>query len=149
MKTMKKLPLLPHLCQKIGFILIIPFLILGILYLTIDFTIPWLTYQNHSNHGLDIMNNNLTDELAAVGTIASLMLIAFSKEKTEDEAIQFFRLASLQWAVIVNYLVLIICILAFYGGAFFTVMMYNMFTILFFFIIRFRFVLFQHNKASV
>jgi hypothetical protein len=77
------------------------------------------------------------------------MLIAFSKEKIEDEAIQFFRLASLQWAVIVNYVVLIICILGLYGGIFFSVMTYNMFTILIIFIIRFRYVLFQHNKASV
>jgi membrane protein CcdC involved in cytochrome C biogenesis len=145
---MKKLPLLPHVCQKIGFILVLPFLALGILYLTMDYTITWLAIHPKSTHIMDSMNTNLTDELAAVGLIISLMLIAFSKEKIEDEAIQFFRLASLQWAVIVNYLVLVVCILAFYGGDFFSVMVYNMFTILFFFVIRFRFVLFQHTKTA-
>ncbi len=147
---MKKLPLLPHFCQKIGLVAIFPFLALGIAYIGWDYTVPWLNYHSNIKWGIDFSNNtNFTDEIAAVGTILSFMLIAFSKEKVEDEAIQFFRLASLQWAVIVNYVVLIICILTFYGGGFFSVMTYNMFTILIIFIIRFRFVLFQHNKSAV
>ncbi|MEO7531102.1 MAG: hypothetical protein ABIS69_06815 [Sediminibacterium sp.] len=143
---MKKLPLLPHSCQRIGFILFVPFLVLGCLYTFWGYEIPWLTTTQLSN---TLNNDNLTDELAAIGIIISLMLIAFSKEKIEDEAIQFFRLASLQWAVILNYIVLIICVVAIYGSAFFAIMMYNMFTILLFFVIRFRFVLFMHKKASV
>lgn len=146
---MRKLPLLPHAFQKLGFVLIGPFLALGIAYLGCEFTIPWLNWPMHSKGMLDFNNNNLTDELAAVGVILSLLLVAFSKEKTEDEAIQFFRLASLQWAVIVNYGVLVICIVLFYGGLFFSVMTYNMFTVLFIFIIRFRYVLFRYNQEAV
>ena len=146
---MKKLPLLPHVYQKIGLIAIFPFLALGIAYLGWDYNIPWLKYGNNTTHPLFGESSNFTDEVAAVGTIVSLIMIAFSKEKVEDEAIQFFRLASLQWAVIVNYVVLIICILSLYGGIFFNVMTYNMFTVLIIFIIRFRFVLFQHNKSVV
>ncbi len=146
---MKKLPLLPHVCQRIGLLALVPFLALGIAFMGWDYTLPWLTYHANSKNGIDFStNSNFTDEVAAVGVILSLVLIAFSKEKIEDEAIQFFRLASLQWAVIVNYVVLVICILSLYGGVFFTVMTINMFTILFFFIIRFRYVLFQHNKAD-
>ncbi len=146
---MKKLPLLPHICQTIGFILVLPFMVLGFAYLWWDYTIPWLTYRSKQHAIFDLNNNNFTDELAAIGTIISLLMIAFSKEKVEDEAIQFFRLASLQWAVILNYVILIICIALLYGGNFFSVMAYNMFTILLLFIIRFRFVLYQHTKASV
>lgn len=145
---MKKLPLLPHACQRIGLLALVPFLALGIAHMGWDYTLPWLVYHSDVKGSMNFSNNNLTDELAAVGIIFSLVLIAFSKEKIEDEAIQFFRLASLQWAVIVNYVVLVICILSLYGGVFFTVMTINMFTILFFFIIRFRYVLFQHNKAD-
>ena len=106
---MKKLPLLPHICQKIGLVAIVPFLALGIAYLGWGYTIPWLSFHPNSLLGIDFTNNSdFTDEVAATGFILSLMLIVFSKEKVEDEAIQFFRLASLQWAVIVNYLVLII-----------------------------------------
>jgi hypothetical protein len=148
---MKKLPLLPHGFQKLGFILLVPFLALGIANLFWDYSVPWFNYVVHEtgpNYN-GYSTQNLTDELAAVGNIVSMMLIAFSKEKTEDEAIQFFRLASLQWAVIVNYIVLMGCILAFYGINFLPIMMYNMFTTLIIFNIRFRFVLFMHNKASV
>ena len=98
---------------------------------------------------LDFLNNNFTDEVACVGFIVSLILIAFSKEKIEDEAIQFFRLEALQWAVYANYLVLILSILLCYGSLFFNVMTYNMFTILILFIIRFRFVLYQHTKTGL
>lgn len=146
---MKKLPLLPHRFQRIGLLLLLPSLALGIAFIGWDYEVPWLHYTTSSGHSLDLNNWNFTDELAAVGTIVSLMLIAFSREKTEDEAIQFFRLASLQWAVIVNYLVLIVCVLAVYGGGFFSVMLYNMFTILIIFIIRFRILLYQHNKPSL
>ena len=148
---MKKLPLLPHGFQKLGYLLLVPFLVLGIANLGWDYNIPWLNYVTHQS-GLNFSATNtesLTDELAAVGNIMSMMLIAFSKEITEDEAIQFFRLASLQWAVIVNYIVLIVCILAIYGTGFLTAMMYNMFTTLIIFNIRFRFLLFKYNKASV
>jgi len=146
---MKKLPLLPHVYQKIGAILLLPFLALGIANSFFDYELPWLWFRRLSTGKiLDFNTNNLTDELASVGIILSMMLVAFSKEKTEDEAIQFFRLASLQWAVIVNYVVLIACILLVYGTGFLSVMIYNMFTILIIFNIRFRFVLFQHNKMN-
>lgn len=144
---MKKL-LLPHVCRRIGYALLVPFLALGIAYMVWDYTLPWLEY--HSNHKgvLDFMNTNFTDELATIGLIMSLVLIAFSKEKIEDEAIQFFRLEALQWAVYVNYLVLLLAVLFCYGGLFFTVMTINLFTVLIIFIARFRYVLYQYNKAN-
>jgi membrane protein CcdC involved in cytochrome C biogenesis len=142
---MNKLPLLPHRFQKIGYILLVPCVILGIAYIGWDWEIPFLSYSG-KHLVFNLSNENFTDELAAAGTILSLMLIVFSKEKVEDEAIQFFRLASLQWAVIVNYLVLLVCLFVFYGGDFLSVMIYNMFTVLILFVIRFRIVLWKHNK---
>jgi hypothetical protein len=143
---MKKLPLLPHLYQRIGFLLFVLFLALGIAYSGWDYEISWLSYHPDAKHLENFGNQNFTDELVAIGLMVSMLLISFSKEKIEDEAIQFFRLASLQWAVIVNYIILILCTLFVYGTAFLSVIMYNMFTILFIFVIRFRFVLYQHNK---
>jgi len=147
---MKKLPLLPHIYQRVGFLLFIPFLFLGIAYAGWDYEIPWLSYSKQVQQISDqiFSNHNFTDELAAVGLIVSLLLISFSKEKIEDEAIQFFRLASLQWAVLVNYMILILCVILVYGSGFLSVILYNMFTILIIFIVRFRFVLFQHNKSN-
>jgi len=144
---MKKLPLLPHYYRQIGCILFVPFLALGIAYMAFDYTIPWLNYRMDPG-GIEF-STNFTDELAAVGLIASFVMIAFSREKIEDEAIQFFRLEALQWAVWVNYAILVLCILFCYGGLFFSVMTFNLFTVLIIFIIRFRFVLYQYNKASI
>jgi membrane protein CcdC involved in cytochrome C biogenesis len=145
---MKKLPLLPHIYQRVGFLLFIPFLLLSISYAGWDYEIPWLSYSKPSQQLIDFNNHNFTDELALAGLIVSLLLISFSKEKIEDEAIQFFRLASLQWAVLVNYLILILCVMLVYGSGFLSVILYNMFTVLVIFIVRFRFVLYQHNKSN-
>lgn len=145
---MKKLPLLPHRYRQMGLILFVPALALGIAYLFFDYTIPFLEVNLHPKETIQI-STNFTDELAAISLIASFIMIAFSREKIEDEAIQYFRLEALQWAVWVNYAVLILCIMLCYGGLFFTVMTFNLFTVLIIFIIRFRFVLYKYNKASV
>jgi hypothetical protein len=147
---MKQIKLFPHGCQRIGWILLLPFLVLGIANMFFEYNASWLQFKIVKSSSMEFFSShNFTDELAAVGLIISLIFIAFSKEKIEDEAIQFFRLEALQWAVYANYLVLIISILTVYGSTFFQVMTYNMFTVLIIFILRFRYVLFQYNKASV
>ncbi|HCL06966.1 MAG TPA: hypothetical protein DHW64_13900 [Chitinophagaceae bacterium] len=147
---MKQIKLFPHGCQRIGWILLLPFLALGIANMFFEYNASWLQFKIVKSSSMEFFSShNFTDELAAVGLIISLIFIAFSKEKIEDEAIQFFRLEALQWAVYANYLVLIISILTVYGSTFFQVMTYNMFTVLIIFILRFRYVLFQYNKASV
>ena len=145
---MKQLPLFPHACQRIGYILLPFFLALGIAYLFFDYNIPFLQYKHNPQNIFDFSDNNFTDELAALGMIASLLLIAFSKEKTEDEMIQFIRLESLNWAVYANYLVLACCIIFVYGALFFHVMIWNMFTVLIIFIVRFKYLMFKYNNNN-
>lgn len=147
---MKQIKLFPHKFQRIGWILLPPFLVLGIANMFFEYNVPWLQFRTSPESSLEFFaSHNFTDELAAVGVIISLGFIAFSREKIEDEAIQFFRLEALQWAVYANYLVLIISILSVYGSAFFQVLTYNMFTALVIFILRFRYILYQYNKASI
>ena len=45
--------------------------------------------------------------------LVGLIIVAFSKEKIEDEQISQLRLDSLQWAVYLNYIILVIS-LSFY-----------------------------------
>lgn len=147
---MKQIKLFPHSFQRIGYVLLVPFLAMGIAYMFWDYNLPWLEFKIPGDGTLEFSaSHNFTDEVASVGLIISLGFIAFSREKIEDEAIQYFRLEALQWAVYANYLVLIISIVAVYGTNFFQVMAYNMFTVLIIFVLRFRYVLFQYNKASV
>lgn len=72
--------------------------------------------------------------------------VAFSREKLEDEWVNRVRLESLQWSVYLNYALLLIALLVVYDEGFFYVMVYNMFTILIFFIIRFNFVLYVKDR---
>ena len=147
--TMKKRILLPNYFKRLGYILVLPFLGLGIAYIGWDYTVSWLDYHALQKGLLDFNNTNFTDEFAAIGLIISLFFIAFSKEKIEDEAIQFFRIEALQWAVYANYGVLLLAVIFCYGTLFFTIMTINLFTVLFIFILRFRYVLYQHNKISL
>jgi hypothetical protein len=91
---------------------------------------------------------NLTNELALTGLIIGLMMIAFSKERQEDEFINKLRLESLQWAVIINYILLLIATWFINGASFLQVMMYNMLTVLVIFIIRFHLLLIRIKRSK-
>ena len=75
------------------------------------------------------------------------LFIAFSKEKIEDERVAQIRLDSLHFAVYLNYAVLAIQVIFVHGTAFLDVMVYNMFSVLLLFIIRYRVVFNLENKA--
>ena len=76
------------------------------------------------------------------------MLIAFAKEKVEDEFISKLRLTSLLWAISINYILLLIGILTVYGLDFLNVLFYNMFTPLVIFIIRFNFLYYKYSREN-
>lgn len=97
---------------------------------------------------LSFTNNDIIDELLACIFIVSGLVFAFSKEKIEDELVTKIRLESLVWATYVNYAILLICIIFIYGLSFLQVMQYNMFTLLLFFIVRFRWILYKNSKLA-
>jgi hypothetical protein len=105
----------------------------------LDFNVPSVFIDNMfgDDKFFGKQNNNLLDEIIGVLLIISLLFIAFSKEKIEDEFISKIRLESLVWAVYVNYIILIFSFVMFYDFAFMYVMIFNMYTILLFFIIRY------------
>ncbi len=143
--------LLPSRYKRIGFILLIPSLALGVLVRFFDFQFAFLTLHFgktliHSNN-LNLTDSiNLTDELALTGIITALLFIAFAREKTEDEYIAHTRLESLKWAVLINYMLLLAATWLVHGVAYIDVMMYNMLTVLIIFIIRFNYTLNNSKK---
>ncbi|QKZ14575.1 hypothetical protein [Spirosoma sp. KUDC1026] len=139
--------LFPHRFRLIGWIIFVPLLLLGLANRYADFRIRQLNVSSWLLFGE--IGNNLTDEFAGVGVIVGLLLIAFSKEKVEDEMISRIRLEALQWSVYANYLLLAIAMLTVYNGAFLEVMVYNMFTVLLVFIGRFRWLLYRHTNAML
>jgi len=91
------------------------------------------------NEYFSIIENGILDELITLLIIIGGFLVAFSREKVEDEFIYKLRKDSLVWALFVNYSILILATLFVYNFAFFDVLIFNMFTPLIFFVIRFNF----------
>lgn len=155
-QIMKTSYLFPHRFKKLGWIILLPGLVLGMLVISSNFELDWLQLSVPSLLNETVMGStqwftwteqNLTDELATVLIIAGLMLVSFSKERNEDEFISRIRLESLVWATHTNYIVLLLSALFIYGTTFFLAMTFNMFTILGFFTIRFHWAL--HNSKKM
>ena len=145
--TMKVNYLFPSKFKKIGWLIFVPSVIIGLFILVLDFEPEFLTFSVFSiyvdeffgdNHFFGFAENNLLNEIIGILVIISSLLVAFSKEKVEDEFISKIRLESLVWAVYVNYGILLISFLLVYDFSFLWIMIFNMFTVLLFFIIRFH-----------
>ena len=147
---MKSRFLLPNKYRRIGWIILIPFLVLGILSVHMDYEIGWLSFKLRPESGMfdNPEFENFTNELAAIGVMIGLIFIAFAREKVEDVYIMKLRLDSLVVAVLVNYLLLLLAILFLYGFGFFYALVYNMYTILILFIARFTWVKMRQLKMA-
>ncbi|MDR3329202.1 MAG: hypothetical protein LBS63_03715 [Prevotellaceae bacterium] len=153
---MKTSYLFPHVCKRVGWVLLAPLSLLWVWTLAMHFKLPALTVSvlsllphsllNRSFRLWEITTESVTDELVAILSVVALALVAFSKEKHEDEYIAKIRLESLMWATYISYAILIFCILFFYGFTFLYALIFNMFIILLVFIIRFNVALYRARR---
>lgn len=149
--------LLPHRFKLIGWIIAIPSIILGLLVMfdnlsldifSIRVPLDYIAYDGGMNvkgtvaEGTEL---NFTDEIATIGSIIGLIFIAFSKVKFEDEYVSKIRLESLQWAIYLNFALLIIATIFVHGLAYYNITVYNMFTPLLIFIVRFYYLILVKN----
>ena len=149
--------LFPNKYKKIGWLIFIPSAIIGLITLildfepnSLDFNVPAIFIEEllGDKHFFGIVNNNILNEILGVLILLSSLLVAFSKEESEDEYISKIRLESLVWAVYFNYAILLISSLFIFDFAFLWVMIFNMFTILLFFIIRFNWQISKLKKIA-
>jgi len=148
--------LLPHAYKKVGWILLvisslswcyaflifqdeIPFLATSV------FTIMGSEFFSNKTVYFSIIEANITATMIGSLFLIGGLLVAFSREKIEDEFIAKLRLQSFQWSFLLNYILLLLLFLFVYGMEFYYVMIYNMFTMLILFIICFHYLL-QRNK---
>jgi hypothetical protein len=152
---MKTKYLIPNRFRKIGWLLFLPGLLLGLWYLLGQSAPAFFDAKVFAVAGqpflgktvrFSFIENNLLDELAGLLIILGALMIAFSKEKTEDEFITRIRMESLVWATYVNYFILLLAIVFIYDMIFLWVLVFNMFTILFFFMVRYHWVLYKTKK---
>lgn len=149
--------LFPNKYKKIGWLILIPSMLIGLAILVLeyepeflDFNIPSIfIFESLSGEfTFKMINNNILNELLMILVIVSSLFVGFSKEKEEDEYISKIRLESLVWAVYVNYGILLISALFLFDFSFLWVMILNMFTVLFFFIIKFNWKVHQIKKTT-
>jgi len=136
---MKTRFLFPHWCRYLGYTLFVIHIPVVLFQKMLGFDTPGGTIDNglFNPHHLFFMATTL---LMAVG----LFLAAFSKEKIEDEQISQLRLDSLQWAIYVNYVLLIVSLILSSDTE--HILFLNLLIPLVFFIIRFQWKLFQNNR---
>lgn len=148
--------LFPHRFKRIGLMILIPFILLGLYVVNydvepeiFDFNVPAVFVDEiiGDKFVFGMTENNILNEIVGVVLILSFLLVAFSKEAQEDELIAKIRLESLVWATYVNYAVLLFSMLFIFGMSFLWVMIFNMFTILLFFIVRFNWQVKKLNKT--
>lgn len=141
----------------IGWFILIPVAIVAVVLSVTGFEISWLNARVFAlfngailgqNQTFGMIDTNLTNTLVGALFIVGGIFVGFSKEKKEDEFIANLRLSSLLWAVWVNYILLFLAFIFVYGMAFFTAMIYNMFTVLVIFIVRFNYILYKNTKAG-
>ena len=142
--------------KRMGWIMLVPSFIMGLIVFIMDYQFPFLdvkvfaiasSFPFSSNAKFSFTVNNITDELVGIFIIIGALFAACSKEKAEDEFIAQTRLESLLWATYINYSLLLFAIIFMYGIEFFSVLVFNMFTQLLIFLIRFNYVLYKNNKA--
>ena len=153
---MKTRFLFPYSFKRMGWIMLVPACIVGFFVYTLDYQFPFLdvkvfavldSFVFSTSKKFAMTTNNITDELLGIFIIVGSLFIACSKEKTEDEFIAQSRLESLLWATYINYSLLLFAMIFVYGMDFFSILIFNMFTHLLIFLIRFNYILYKNNKA--
>lgn len=117
----------------------------------LEFTIPkfpwssdisrFLSPQPEDAPFMDSRTENFTNELIALLILIGGVLVAFTKERVEDEYLVHLRLSALVWAVYVNAAITAIAVLLLFGFIFLYFMMFNLFALLLLFIARYHYLL--------
>lgn len=151
---MSKSLLMPNKFKKIGWFILVPSFFIGIAQIVTGYEPDWLNGQMLSilpsvsdQKYFSITKVNFANTIVGLLFIIGSLLVSFSKEKNEDEFIAKIRMSSLLWAVLVNYILLLIAFVFVYDIAFLNIMIYNMFTVLLIFIVRFNYILFKNSKS--
>lgn len=154
--------LFPTACKKIGWVLFIPFAIVGIIFLADGSLLPEIKWNpvviytgaHLTDHGqvpgefFKSINDDMKEEIIVIGLAIALSLISFSREKDEDELVEHLRAKSLVWSLKANVILLIIATLLLYNDQYVTFAWIYMFSVFLLFIIRFEIELYHFRHSS-
>lgn len=145
---MKKNYLFPTTFRKIGWCLFVPFAVLCLICLFGDVDVNLLETSVFSVIPWGITKDSLFDELSMIGLTLSLLFIAFSREKDEDECIVNIRSNSLIWATMTGYFLLILCTMLIYDISYLNFVFIDLFMILILFILKYHIELYRFRRNS-
>lgn len=145
--------LFPAAAKHWAWLVLLPALALGLANMYRDYDLAFLSFKSTQlarlyDDGIFSGNMNFTDEVAAIGMIVGLMLMGFSAEKVEDEFTSTLRLKALSWAVWCHFIVLSLAIMLVHSAAFYHALVYNMFTVLILFRLRFSYLIWKNNREA-
>lgn len=155
--------LLPHQFKILGWILLIPFLLIGLYQVFYDYEPDWLSVKvpafligepffsdqsGHEGQLIQMIDNNIANEICTIFILIGVLFLLLAREIDEDEFVMKLRLESILWAAIVNGVILLIATVLFYEFTFFYVMVFNLFLLFILFIIRFNWVLYKFRKEA-
>lgn len=144
---MKRTYLFPTVFRKIGWYMLLPFVVANLVSLSDKgWNENWLEVTTFSIAPWGFITNSLCDEVSLIGLTLSLLFIAFSREKDEDECIASIRSASLTWATLIGYVLLMLCTLFIYGLAYLTFVFIDLFAILVLFILKYNIELYKFRR---
>ena len=147
--------LLSNRFKRIGWLFFVPAILIGIptvIYewepelFNVSVVAIFVEGIGEASKIIGIQTNNIFNEIVGVVLIVSGLLVAFSKEKDEDEFISSIRLSSLVWATYWNYGILLLALILVYDITFYWVMLFNMFTVLILFIAKFNWSVWRSRK---
>lgn len=101
---MKNKYLLPKWCRPFGFLITIPGLILGYVFVFHGYMLPGFGFNMRNKPSLlQGQFENFTNELAIFLVVIGLTCMAFAKSRKEDELTSKIRLNALYWSVFIYY----------------------------------------------
>lgn len=132
---MMKNLLFPTEFQMVGWVLIVPAIILGIL----------IYFSVISCAGT---TETILNDTVIIGITVGSIFVVCSKEKQEDEMIRSIRLASLLNSLYIYAIILIAAVLIINGPAFIEFMTVNLILMPFIYVVVFRLEIHRYNKMS-
>ena len=145
--------LFPHQWKIAGWIFAISGFTIGLLRFQHNVQPRWLEikvfavyYSFFESKYFSTVDHNVTDEIAGILLLCGLIFLCFSREKIEDEHMPELRLRALLLSLYANTAFLILSIIVIYGIGFITILVINLFSLLFFYFIIFSIILQRHKK---
>lgn len=126
--------LLPHACKNIGWVILVPMTVLGMIYIFFP--------------DADILYIDWMDEATIIGLATSMVMVAFSREKDEDEYTASIRNKHLALAFYIDLAILIVATLTINSFNYLNIIALQMFLALLIFIVTFNFAMWRLRKAT-